>query len=422
MNRIILTMFLLIFINIIYALPDGDSKFQIVECVRKIEGNVDSSACLQSILNMKGESGGTINIPAGVYTVNKTLVVPSNITINAAGVTIKPNFSTPNSPVFILHGVKNVTIKDVKILGDGKFSTQMVQNKYDDKSKSIGFSNRDYGIIINGNSNNITIKNSKLSGIEYGIIVEGNIKNRKPIIDNVFILNNSFTNIGMAGIRIVNAKNIQIKNNIIYDISGNFSSGLKPIVSDSRFGDGIYLAGAKNSTISNNIIYNVIRIGIVLEVSLDENKILFPNDGITISNNYIRKVQNSRGTEGNGGIWIEGGNANAKGDIVNISLGVKINDNIIDNQGALPGAHMQFGILDGAKSAIIRNNKIFNFNNFNNYGIYCKQRSLLESNVVYGNYNGVFVNSGKNNISYKNNIILNNNILDNKRDVIINEK
>lgn len=340
------------------------------------------SDCLQSKINLAVKNGSNeLKLESGVYLLDNTLSIPSNLSIDGNNATLV--VSQKNG--LKISSQSNVIIKNLILDGKGLFYNQPIQ--YQANRQLIGFSNFVDGIYII-NSSNIQLVNNKFIGLGRGVFIASNDATQ---VSNIYIGNNLFQNLGMTGVYALNVNKLTIKNNIIKDIWGNgIISESTPQLSKSKFADGIYLGGSRNVIIKNNVISNIERIGVVLDNIYDKTLDRgFTNDNILIEGNRISNLNSSRGTENNAGIWIEpiATKDNPKKYITN---NVMIRNNIISNLDANYVINHQYGIFAGGFNVNIEMNDI---RYFRDYGIYCKFGNInLKDNLLKDNGVNLFKN------------------------------
>lgn len=332
------------------------------------------------------------------YTLNNPLYLSSNASINGNGAVLNLKFSKPNQAAFYGESLNNIKIMNLKIDGNGEYSESAFINPYYQPGKplAIGFSNTNNGIALAGKCSNIIIDNVTMLNLHHGIYIDAISHNDySSRIESVTILNSKFDDIGKAGIFLRNVSNAKIYKNKISNVNGNFISGVAPDLKLTAWADGIYVRGLQNSKIESNTISSIRRIGIVLEGEWNSktSKPLTTNSNLVIADNIINNVFGSKGTEENGGIWIEG-YTTVKGVNIIKSSNVIINNNILTNYNAISGNHNQYGIISGGTSVLINGNTVRGFNNINSYGIVCSFKCILENNNLQNNY----YNYGKFNI------------------------
>lgn len=345
--------------------------------------------CLQKEILSSAKHFQMLVLKQESYTLNKPLLVYTNSSINGNGAKLFLKFTNPNQSAFVGESISNFKISNIVIDGGGRFSESMFVNPYSvpGQAIAIGFSNTNNGIEIYGVSSNIIIYNVKLLNLHHGVYIDAVLNNNYlSRIKSVVISNSTFNNIGKSAIFLRNVSDAKINNNNITNVSGNFASGLMPDIKSTAWADGIYVRGVTNSVFSHNNISNIIRGGIVFEGDWNKttDSVFVANDNIDVSNNKITLVQSSRGTEENGGIWVEGYQDKTGRRIVKTES-INIYDNYIDNFGAKPGAHSQYGITCGARKANLYNNRITNFTDVHGYGIACSDLCKISDNVLINN-------------------------------------
>lgn len=346
-------------------------------------GKIDATDCLQKLIDSASKDNTELSIKAGKYIITNSINLYSTLTVNGHGVILIPRFNNPNTAVFVGNNVNNLAINGFTIYDNGYLSESKIISKYDNSKFTIGFSNSDIAIRLGGKLSNIIIESNFITGFNRGLMIynSGERKN-----NNIAIQNNTFNNIGASAIDLEYVDNAHVLKNNIYNILGNNVENKAPVLSDSKFGDGIYLRGIINSVFVGNNISNFIRGGIVFEGDWNKatDSVLVANNNIDVSNNKITLAQLSRGTEENGGIWVEGHQDKTGRRIVKTES-INIHDNYIDNFGAKPGAHSQYGITCGASKANLYNNRITNFTDVHGYGIACSDLCKISDNVLINN-------------------------------------
>lgn len=370
-------------------------------------GKVDVTTCLQELIN----KDATVVLESGSYLITQPLELRSNRSIIGHSTMIVPKFIKPYLGAFSGESVKDVNIKGLNISVNGYFSEHLRANPYIFTLKTlyyVGFNNLTTGILITGNSSNVSIIECQISGVDFGILISGRYSESTNSIDNVRVLNTTMKNVGEAGLRLLYVSNAKIENNVIDHVSGNFVISDTPKLVDAKFADGIYMQGVRDITIKNNSISNVKRIGIVLEGVLDKtNKVKMMNDKVAIVNNNISNVNGSRGTEFNAGIWVEP-YVNSESTNYYKTKNVIIEGNMIDNKGAMRGSNAQWGIRLGGVENIVKNNTIKNFSNLDSVAIvYSYGLTKIESNVCVNNSRDFMQNSD--NKEHSKFILVNNN-------------
>lgn len=178
--------------------------------------------------------------------------------------------------------ITNVDFDDLRFDGGGTFGGSGATAK---------FSNANVGIYLNNGGSDWRIRNCSFTGMDRAATLTGG--------DQVSITSNHVLNNGIAGFSIARLTNFIISDNVIDGVLGDDNF---PGTTYGKFGDGVYVDACVGGVISNNQIMRCVRIGIVLESSTAA-----VNKNISISGNSISDLSNSRDTESNCGIWVEGG-------------------------------------------------------------------------------------------------------------------
>lgn len=330
-----------------------------------LDASVNANECLQFAFDRGSETNTPVKLSNRDYVINKPLVIKSNLTLLGESATIIPNLDpTPWIGALSSTSAHDVSITNLNIRGDGYFNN--------------GFSRRTAGIYIAGMGSNISITKTNISGLHMGIWLTGTVASH-----GVTLSDNYIHEMGQNALYLFQIHDAVIKNNLILNIFGNYT-GIPGTLAASKFADGIYMQGAVNTLIANNRISNVKRIGIVLEGSNADGQ-LIASDNVTIADNLITNMNDSRGSELNAGIWVEP-YCNEPGTFFYKTKLVTIIDNTIDNTGAVRGSHDQYGIRLGAETNIVKGNIISNFSNAPAYGIvYSFGLNHLENNLALGN-------------------------------------
>lgn len=326
-------------------------------CELDYTGQTDSTDCLQEIVN----NSTWVDLQGGTLLITKSINLHKNVNIAGIrlGTTIKFKTTLPEQAVFRGDNVNNILIANIIIKDDGVFKDTLFPFPYGDNESAIGFTNLDRGIMILGNSSNITIDNLSITGVEIGILIDNKRLDKDGYIDKVTITNNNIIDGGKFGIALFNCQDVILNGNAIQNIQGNMAYGEKPpMLSDTKFGDGFYLNGIINGNIDGNYIDGVIRIGIVLEGKLNSNSdVTNLNDNVYIINNTINNFYGSRGTEYNAGIWVEPAtDANHQNQYK--TNFVTIDNNSIDAGLKPHGSHAKWGIVLGAMNSYIIHNTV----------------------------------------------------------------
>lgn len=363
--------------------------------------------CLNNYI--KNSKTKLIKIPERNYVISSPIILTSNSIFDGNNATLVSHL-TNNKPMFLFESLNNVVIKNLRIIGNGVFLESSSQSV-----KLCGFSNGNSGILLI-NSKNIVITNISISGMEFGVFLNGSFQN--PII-NIDVNNNTLSNLGEAGVRVIYGKTIQINDNKIERVLGNQTPCMPNWISNSKFADGVYLENSESVVIIKNTIKNVKRIGIVLDNRANSSgQLLVANNHVLIKNNIISNVNGCRGTENNAGIWVEPWqDSRNKNKIASI----QIEQNKIDNQSAITCSKYQFGIYSGADLSTIKNNYISNFSTQGNRssGIRCAYGSCnIVNNKIYNTNIGILLSDTAESISYN---LENNQIQANLESVVHNK-
>lgn len=206
--------------------------------------------------------------------------------------------------------VSNVEFDSLKLDGLGTFSGVGIAAK---------FSNANVGIFMAFGGSDWRFKNNSFTGLDRALTLKSG--------DQVSITGNHVLNNGLAGFSIDLITNFIVSNNIINGVLGDDNTAG---TSYGKFGDGVYVSGCVGGVISKNRISRCVRIGIVLESNTGAL-----NKDISIDGNSISDLTNSRNTESNCGIWVEGGKSDDS---------ISITGNTVRYTGAWTGT-AAYGIL-----------------------------------------------------------------------------
>lgn len=286
----------------------------------------------------------------------KGIILQSNITIDLNKSTFKqiPN-NKVNYAVFSVTEVENVKIVNGKVIGD--------KDEHDYSKNSThewGF-----GIDIRG-SKNVELSNIEIQDCTGDGVFLTNCGDYSNVAENIKLNNLNIHDNRRQGISIIAAKNVHIKNNEIYNISGTApQSGIDLESWDSnQIIDNIYIQNNKIYNTKNN--YSIIVMGNSRNVSIESNQI-------------------------NGGISCD-----------NIKEKITIKDNDVENGTVILGV-----TEDGLKQGKIIKKAIVKENNLNNSNLYFLN---VESVLVEKN---TFINKGimcfDSNACFCNNVIVNEN-------------
>ena len=318
--------------------------FNVLDYNMTIDGETDNTNEFNTIINDISENGGGIlEIPyhENEIIISDSLNLPSNITINGNGNTIKSKSTSNETTPFYFTNKENIVIENVKI--DGMKELKDNQQSVTGGSNGITFTNQCKNIIIS----NCHIYNTLEHGIHFLSRVSDDGK-RVEHCENIVVENCLFENNGNkywhvgnrgAGIMCFNgAINIKIVNNTFKDfvavgayIDSAYNTkerleNLYPLIkvdNDEYMGDnvivtgntflmtvdhwtnnpsntgvGIVLHGQKNVIVSNNIIrldkgnYRGISISAGQEVSNTRNIIVEGNN--VLSTSFTIEVTSSK--------------------------------------------------------------------------------------------------------------------------------
>lgn len=342
MKKVMLTVWLFL-VSLVYA------------CDLDYTGQTDSTICLQEIIN----NTNNVQLESGILLINNNLNLHNQFEISGNNTQIIGKFSKPETAFFKGIDVINVKINNLQLTSSGKFESSLFVNPYSQlRGDAIGFTNLDRGISIVGKSSLINISGVIIEGVEIGIEIDTKQHEGTQLIKYVDINNNVIKNVGKAGIRLINVNAVNIKYNLIENVQGNMAYGKNPVLSDTKFGDGIYLNGFIDGILENNTIKDVIRIGVVLEGYLNSDDIVINlNDKVTINKNFIYNAINSRGTEHNAGIWVEPA-VTFLHQMQYKTDHVLIQDNVIFNTKSSTSERENYGIFLGAMNATVIHNTI----------------------------------------------------------------
>ena len=145
--------------------------------------------------SMSLNGGGVVYLKPGIYEINKTIIIPSNVELRGSSATSTRIFKGTVFKVTNAIGTEN---KVIKLVGSnlGVSGINIIyESNVNSLNKSASYTNNDYVIMANS-SNNLFITNISIAGASRGILVN-NCKNftieniMTGIIDNVYQINNS---------------------------------------------------------------------------------------------------------------------------------------------------------------------------------------------------------------------------------------
>lgn len=296
-------------------------------CGAKGDGS-NAQAALQAAINTLPT--GTVYIPNGTYMLVAKLTTKSNVwlvgeSLNAilTGVQLGNRITDPdtnqNYPYIDINGVSNVRVKNLKIDGQGVWTTTPFVNPYSSSSQlSVGFTNHDAAVRVRGNAKDIEVSGCEFTGLSLGVYCYGD-----STTQNLNVLNNYMHNLG-AGNRIQKVQGFEVSGNRIDSVMGNMTPIANTDTAYSMFADPVYIERSTGGTVSGNFISYFIRIGIVLEGASSGPDTIIKNTLITIAENSIKRGTRCRGTEFNAGIWSEGNRS---------AQPITVSNNVIDSMG-----------------------------------------------------------------------------------------
>lgn len=316
----------------------------------KGDGITDDTAAIQAAINaakvIRLDDFANYVISSPVVLPSKRRIIGNNATFTAASQALSA-FFTANSLA-----VNDVNISDVIFDGKGTFGGSGATAK---------FSNANVGIYLNAGGSNWRIQNCKFTGMDRAATLTAG--------DQVSITNNHVLNNGLAGFSLTNVTNFEVSNNIINGVLGDDNY---PGNTYGKFGDGIYLDACVGGVVAGNQITRCVRIGICLESSTSA-----VNKNISISGNSISDLTNSRNTEANCGIWVEGGKSDGSVSITGNTVrytsawtGQKAYGILCLNGGTVTGNYLYgpgtgtssgYGVQAGIGSTVVADNHIQGF-------------------------------------------------------------
>ena len=411
--------------------------------------NLDDSAAIVKAFNLPGNN--VIYFPSGIYEVDSTIEVPSNLSLEGDGVSsvIRRNKFLTHMPIFKYEDKDNISINNLNFVGGLYVSTGdshpgdciLIKNSRNIKITNSTFKRCTYaGIGLYGNTHHVEISKNNFDDIYMAIGMSKQYLNELLYPSGpsfVKILNNTISNTHTEGIDInEGAQEIVIAQNSFKDIyirPHDWShkecidiQEVKSIVVTQNTFDlslkgydtmGVHLkAKVEKATISQNAFIggarstHAILVGASREVTISNNIIMGWNNGITfhsigghsfpealqgnvvIQGNKISNIRNS------GIFWMS--SILLFNERSHYAVNINISSNLIDGTlNDLPSAIGNGIYLEKTKNLVISGNEIFGFLNngillpdglYSLEGIYSprsSQNHVINTNNIHHNSN-----------------------------------
>jgi hypothetical protein len=351
----------------------GEEAYNVKNYGAKGDGKTDDTKAVQKALNAVSKVKGTVYFPKGTYLIDATqsLNVKANTKVIGDGsstIIRASNGSGFGSSLITLSGTNiqisymsldgNLMVLKVLLINSGSSNIKIDNCFLANASQSSDPSRDEYseivsGIVVHGNTNEITIDHSEIQNIKAIHMNQG----KSLVARGIYLAENQ------AGWHEKAAKNVSITNNYIHDIG------------PADDGDGIYYADPSiersagedtNSIIANNIFENCAKRAIKIYaqgIQITGNKII----NNYLNNNYYQgKAKGTIAPDMYAGISIYADNNIVSNNIlegtgsyyaaIEITAELTVNNIIVSNNKVIMGANSDLG----GKTAI----RIGNVDNF----------------------------------------------------------
>lgn len=148
------------------------------------------------LASLSSSGGGVLYLKAGIYNIDKSVIIPSNVELRGSSMTATRIFK--GGTVFKVNNNIGTETKAIKLVGSNLGITG-INIIYEDNVKSLNISlsytNNDYAIMANS-SNNVFITNITIAGASRGILINNckdfTVENvTTGVMENAYTVNNS---------------------------------------------------------------------------------------------------------------------------------------------------------------------------------------------------------------------------------------
>lgn len=381
------------------------------------DGNTNDAAAINTALQAaQGAGGATVFMPRGTYIIDQSLNVPSNCTLLGEGYDTLLQRKTGNNLVnmIVVNAAQNVRLTNLHIDAQkDDIITNYSSTALDGNNIYVTYN----GVYVTGGqgtpSKNITVDHCWIHDSYFGNVAPDNVDGM--IIDSNYLYNGRDNQINGRVKHAVHGtcRNITVSNNVVLGkgpistadqfsgiqflrsqyvtITGNVCRGFGNTVTTE--GDGIGLEGCRHVTITGNICTGNLAQGIKTDQTIegqpaawDAHDAYVPGDMVTYNGNNFLAANYTNATPPSSATSDSNWTYQAAGPFVQNTVDVVIQGNIC----AANNFQSQFGT--------------------NSCGIFVQysQGVMVDSNTVYGNYQGITNGQNCRDLTIKNNSVYNN--------------
>jgi hypothetical protein len=346
-RRPTLPLFILVFVSFarLCATATGEPAAMAVaaygNCVW--DGRHDVGPCIQQAVEQAAKSGGTVEIPHGIWLIGEAIQMASNVNLRggADGATLSPTADNNSNPV-LLRAVnfKHIAIENLTFNGGGADFSNGNPIIAATSGQNIVFDHlivqnaHGIGLLVQGGVSQSGISNSHFNNIGNHWKSTLNAKDRAQAVvfccgqgnANNFAQNNHFSDIGLDALQFSNQDGFSAASNFFELENGehrlirapDFPSAIFPMYSTNSEitgnsihgaqGCGIDAPGLSHSSITNNTISASSACGIGLFLGYDKKT---QTEYVKLSNNTVTNNVTWNDSPFKGGVTIRGGEPHA---------------------------------------------------------------------------------------------------------------